>query len=499
MDPPVVPPAVEASPDRLFGFASPPLEDQFEEPPEFSKILPDGLANIMKMLDESIRRGEEEREESFPPPPPPAPLLPSPPPLARPKLPSASAGAFDYPKPPGQDPPEPPCLYRFGKRDTEEQRPPGMAAAGGSSGGPKFTPRSTPSLLKSLANVLEGQKHSYRLKPMTPPGAKISPPAGASQSPLPQFTTSGQAWAGGPGGTTEERASPPPPLPAPRPVKTESEVLEEISRACETLVGRAGREKSPPPPASPPPAPASPPPPPLPAPVPPAPPPLTPPRPKDESRKQHLEHRRHRRSNRDGSRRHRDSKARKGKNRQILGSLDVQSAEGQARENGAKPPPPPPPPPPERRSPVKKEEAPVGSVSTMVCSADLLKLRSFTEGPPKELKIRLIKVESGDKETFIASEVEERRIPLSELTINHSAAEVVRASKHAKVKGKFKESYLSQSHSVKPQINVDEKLPRDKLSPPTPSIYVSVRFWGTRRGPQVGRGLPMSDLEGVCV
>ncbi|ETE68328.1 Lysine-specific demethylase 6B, partial [Ophiophagus hannah] len=98
----------------------------------------------------------------------------------------------------------------------------------------------------------------------------------------------------------------------------------------------------------------------------------------------------------------------------------------------------------------------------MVCSADLLKLRSFTEGPPKELKIRLIKVESGDKETFIASEVEERRIPLSEVTINHSAAEVVRAS----------------NHSVKPQINMDEKLPRDKLSPPTPSIYVSIHFGG---------------------
>ncbi|KAM6453169.1 lysine-specific demethylase 6B isoform 1-T7 [Liasis olivaceus] len=467
-DPPAVPPTVEASSDRLFGFASPPLEDQFEEPPEFSKILPDGLANIMKMLDESIRRGEEEREESFPPPPPPAPLLPSPPPLARPKLPSASASSFDYPKPPGQDPPEPPCLYRFGKRDTEEQRPPAVAVAG--AGGGKFPHHSTPSLLKSLASVLEGQKHSYRLKPLTPPGAKVSPPAGVSQSPLPQFTTSGQTWAGGTG-ASEERAATPPPLPTPRPIKTESEVLEEISRACETLVGRAGREKSPPPPASPPPPPASPPPPPLPAPVPPVPPPPAP-RPKDESRKRDWEHRRHRRSNRDGSRRHRDGKARKGKNRQILGSLDVQSAEGQARENGAKPPPPPPLPPPERRSPVKKEEGPVGSVSTMVCSADLLKLRSFTEGPPKELKIRLIKVESGDKETFIASEVEERRIPLSELTINHSAAEVVRASKHAKVKGKFKESYLSPSHSVKPQINVDEKLPRDKLSPPTPSIYL---------------------------
>uniref|UniRef100_A0A8C0IRF9 [histone H3]-trimethyl-L-lysine(27) demethylase n=1 Tax=Chelonoidis abingdonii TaxID=106734 RepID=A0A8C0IRF9_CHEAB len=123
-----------------------------------------------------------------------------------------------------------------------------------------------------------------------------------------------------------------------------------------------------------------------------------------------------------------------------------------------------------------------GPGSAGVCPADLLKLRSFTEGPPKELKIRLIKVESGDKETFIASEVEERRLPLAELTIAHSAAEVVRASKHARVKGKFKESYLSAAQSVKPLINAEEKLPRDKLNPPTPSIYVSdsTRGWGPR-------------------
>ncbi|KAJ6654981.1 hypothetical protein lerEdw1_006452 [Lerista edwardsae] len=365
--------ASEVAPGSLFGYNSPSLEDQFEEPPEFSKILPDGLANIMKMLDESIRRGEEEREESFPPPPPPPPLLPSPPPLARPKLPAPSTSSFDYPNPPGQDPPEPPCLYRFGKRDGEE-RPPAAAAAPAAGG--KFPHHSTVSLLKSLASVLEGQKHSYRPKPLTPPAATL----------------------------------PPPPLPAPRL--------------------------------------------------------------KDESRKRDREHRRHRRSSKDGARRHREGKAHKEKNRQILGSLDVQSTEGQARENGAKPlPPPPVAPPPERRPPGKKEEGAAGTGSTVVCPADLLKLRSFTEGPPKELKIRLIKVESGDKETFIASEVEERRIPLSELTINHSAAEVVRASKHAKVKGKFKESYLSLSHSVKPLINVDEKLPRDKLNPPTPSIY----------------------------
>ncbi|KAB0401803.1 hypothetical protein E2I00_020019, partial [Balaenoptera physalus] len=91
--------------------------------------------------------------------------------------------------------------------------------------------------------------------------------------------------------------------------------------------------------------------------------------------------------------------------------------------------------------------------------------------PPKELKIRLIKVESGDKETFIASEVEERRLRMADLTISHCAADVVRASKNAKVKGKFRESYLSPAQSVKPKINSEEKLPREKLNPPTPSIY----------------------------
>nr|XP_025037070.1 lysine-specific demethylase 6B [Pelodiscus sinensis] len=44
--------------------------------------------------------------------------------------------------------------------------------------------------------------------------------------------------------------------------------------------------------------------------------------------------------------------------------------------------------------------------------------------------------------------------------------------RHAKVKGKFKESYLSAAQSVKPLINSEEKLPRDKLNPPTPSIYL---------------------------
>ncbi|XP_030402099.1 lysine-specific demethylase 6B [Gopherus evgoodei] len=44
--------------------------------------------------------------------------------------------------------------------------------------------------------------------------------------------------------------------------------------------------------------------------------------------------------------------------------------------------------------------------------------------------------------------------------------------RHARVKGKFKESYLSAAQSVKPLINAEEKLPRDKLNPPTPSIYL---------------------------
>ncbi|XP_015277888.1 PREDICTED: lysine-specific demethylase 6B [Gekko japonicus] len=355
-------------------------------PPVTSKTTPRGQPNPDSLgsdhyqtppaLQQSSPAQESNGRKPHPPPPRPAPCLASrmPPPPAIPRGAPPTVAPPPPAPPPGQDPPELPCLYRFGKRDGEE-RPPAVTAAGG---GGKFPHHSTASLLKSLANVLEGQKHSYRPKPLAPPGAKMAPPAGAS-----------------------------PAL-----------------------------------------------------------------RPKDESRKRDREHRRHRRSGKDGSRRHRESKSHKEKNRQILGSLDVQSSESQARENGAKPPPPAVPQP-ERRPPTKKEEGTVSSGgSTVVCSADLLKLRSFTEGPPKELKIRLIKVESGDKETFIASEVEERRIPLSEVTINHPAAEVVRACKHHKVKGKFKESYLSPALSVKPQINSEEKLPRDKLNPPTPSIYL---------------------------
>ncbi|XP_031466230.1 lysine-specific demethylase 6B-like, partial [Phasianus colchicus] len=36
----------------------------------------------------------------------------------------------------------------------------------------------------------------------------------------------------------------------------------------------------------------------------------------------------------------------------------------------------------------------------------------------------------------------------------------------------FRESYLSPLQSVKPRIDSGQRLPRDKLSPPTPSIYL---------------------------
>ncbi|XP_033181565.1 lysine-specific demethylase 6B [Mastacembelus armatus] len=105
-------------------------------------------------------------------------------------------------------------------------------------------------------------------------------------------------------------------------------------------------------------------------------------------------------------------------------------------------------------------------------STDLLKLKALSDGPPKELKIRLIKVESGDRETFIASEVEEKRIPLEDISIKNTASEIIRSCKGARIKGKFRESYLLPAFSVKPILTSGEPIPREKLNPPTPSIYL---------------------------
>uniref|UniRef100_A0A667XC49 [histone H3]-trimethyl-L-lysine(27) demethylase n=1 Tax=Myripristis murdjan TaxID=586833 RepID=A0A667XC49_9TELE len=122
----------------------------------------------------------------------------------------------------------------------------------------------------------------------------------------------------------------------------------------------------------------------------------------------------------------------------------------------------------ERSSGCKKDTESSGS---SLGSTDFLKLKALSDGPPKELKIRLIKVESGDRETFIASEVEEKRIPLEEISIKNTASEIIRACKGARVKGKFRESYLLPAFSVKP-IMTSEPIPREKLNPPTPSIYL---------------------------
>ncbi|XP_076025054.1 lysine (K)-specific demethylase 6B, b [Genypterus blacodes] len=103
---------------------------------------------------------------------------------------------------------------------------------------------------------------------------------------------------------------------------------------------------------------------------------------------------------------------------------------------------------------------------------DPLKLKALSLGLCKELKILLIKVESDGRQTFNISEILGRRIPLSKINIENTAGEVIRACKGATVKGKFKQSYLLPAFSVKPNISIDIPIPREKLNPPTPSIYL---------------------------
>ncbi|KAM9335904.1 uncharacterized protein kdm6ba isoform 2-T5 [Symphorus nematophorus] len=178
--------------------------------------------------------------------------------------------------------------------------------------------------------------------------------------------------------------------------------------------------------------------------------------------------------------RHKEGKSHKEKkDRRILGDLNLQSKEGSEKNQG-------------HYDTDKKKRKEVSSASSTsesehaessehkkgstscssLGSTDFLKLKALSDGPPKELKIRLIKVESGDRETFIASEVEEKRIPLEEISIKNSASEIIRACKGARVKGKFRESYLLPAFSVKPIMTSEEPIPREKLNPPTPSIYL---------------------------
>ncbi|XP_054611323.1 lysine (K)-specific demethylase 6B, b isoform X2 [Dunckerocampus dactyliophorus] len=105
-------------------------------------------------------------------------------------------------------------------------------------------------------------------------------------------------------------------------------------------------------------------------------------------------------------------------------------------------------------------------------AANPLKLKSLSMGFTKELKVLLVKMKLDARHTFHIAEVEEQQVPLSQISIQNTATQVVGACKGAKVKEKFKESYLLPSLSVKPNIASQTPIPREKLNPPTPSIYL---------------------------
>lgn len=139
-----------------------------------------------------------------------------------------------------------------------------------------------------------------------------------------------------------------------------------------------------------------------------------------------------------GHKRHKDGKSHKEKDRRILGDLILQSKEGGDKSRTH-----------HHDADKKKRKSACGTGSTSegelgeghskqkrgsesassLGSTDFLKLKALSDGPPKELKIRLIKVESGDRETFIASEVEEKRIPLEEISVKNTASEIIRSCK----------------------------------------------------------------------
>lgn len=72
---------------------------------------------------------------------------------------------------------------------------------------------------------------------------------------------------------------------------------------------------------------------------------------------------------------------------------------------------------------------PASKPPSSLAPVDPLKLKALSMGFTKELKILLIKVESAGRQTFNISEVEERRIPLSKISIKNTGAEVIRACK----------------------------------------------------------------------
>lgn len=60
---------------------------------------------------------------------------------------------------------------------------------------------------------------------------------------------------------------------------------------------------------------------------------------------------------------------------------------------------------------------------------NLLNLQELSKIPLKELTIRLVKIESGGRQTFIASEIEQQSMPLNTINIRNNAAEVIQACK----------------------------------------------------------------------
>ncbi|KAM8834621.1 uncharacterized protein ACB058_016181 [Synchiropus picturatus] len=103
---------------------------------------------------------------------------------------------------------------------------------------------------------------------------------------------------------------------------------------------------------------------------------------------------------------------------------------------------------------------------------EALQQRALSLGFTKDPRVLLVKMKIDCGRTFKVSEFTEQNIPLSELCIKNTGWEVIRSCKSARVTGKFKESYLLPTLSVKPIMSIQTPIPREKLNPPTPSIYL---------------------------
>lgn len=350
-------------------------EEFEEEPSEPVALLPDGLADIMAMLDESIKKEEEEEElrngdrplDLYPPAPD---LVPA----------TRTAPGRDEA---GRDPcASPPVLCRQGEEEeyqhhrvgNRDYRHSDLAKLYGlperskseaeeddeeddeddSETPSRSPPPQRPHLhqtgvngtFKSPAALLESQKYAYRGGPFgrPPPSALVGVKYSSSLSLGPDARRQTE-----PAG--EDEAS-----------RGKDEVSEEERPAKEEEKGGRGKKRE-----------------------------------KREGDERETDP-----GSSSGERKRRkEGKRRKEKERRVLGDLNRQSKERTDKS---------------RRK--KRRETAAGPEGEG--KADFV---------PKELKIRLIKVESGDGETFIASEVEEKRIPPEEIGIENTASEIIRSCK----------------------------------------------------------------------